>query len=58
MVDRLRILAGTSYDTYAEVFAATTQVGANSVVNLGTAGSITLLSVLKTALVADDLVFV
>ncbi len=58
VADRLRLLVGTTFDTYAEVYAATTQVGANSVINMGAIGSITLLNVTKTVMVADDFVFV
>ena len=56
--DRMRLLVGTVYDTYAEVSAATTQPGSNAVIALAGIGAITLLKVSKTSLVADDFLFV
>lgn len=50
-------LASTSFDTYAEVFAASSQVGADTVINLGSLGTITLESVSKSALTSGNFVF-
>ncbi|KQT60723.1 MULTISPECIES: hypothetical protein [unclassified Aureimonas] len=50
-------LQSTAFDTFAEVYAAATQVGANTVINFGTLGDITLSNVTKTALTADNFVF-
>ena len=49
---------GDAFDNYAEVMAAATQVGANTVITVDAASTITLTNVLKTALVADDFLFV
>jgi trimeric autotransporter adhesin len=56
--DVLHLTLGTAFDTYAEVMAAATQVGANTVITINAADTITLNNVLKTALVADDFSFV
>lgn len=48
---------GTAYDTFAEILAAATQTGADTVINLGGSNTITLAGVAKTSLVADDFVF-
>lgn len=51
-------LQSTAFDTFAEVYAAASQVGANTFINLGTLGDITLNGVTKTALVAGNFEFV
>ncbi|PST22499.1 hemolysin [Mesorhizobium plurifarium] len=51
-------LQSTAFDSFAEVYAASTQVGANTVINLGSLGDITLNGVTKTALVAGNFEFV
>lgn len=57
--DTLRFaLQDTAFDTFAEVYAAASQVGANTVINLGALGDITLSGVTKTALVAGNFEFV
>jgi Ca2+-binding RTX toxin-like protein len=48
---------GTAFDSFAEVFAASTQVGANTVIDLGGGNTITLLNVAKAALNANDFDF-
>jgi len=58
VTDVLHLTLGTAFDTYAEVIAAATQVGADTVINIHAADTITLTNVLKTALVADDFWFV
>lgn len=56
--DVIRIVGlGTAFDTFAEVLAATTQVGADAVIDLGSGRTITLAGVAKTSLVADDFAF-
>ncbi len=58
VADVLRITGyGAALDSFAEVFAAATQVGADTVINLGGANSITLVGILRTSLAADDFVF-
>jgi Ca2+-binding RTX toxin-like protein len=56
--DVLQLSWGAAFDTYAELIAAATQVGANTIITFDAADTITLTNVLKTALVADDFVFV
>jgi hypothetical protein len=57
--DYLRFaLQSTAFDTFAEVYAASSQVGANTVIDLGTLGTITLNNVTKTNLVAGNFEFV
>ncbi len=51
-------LQSTAFDSFAEVYAASSQVGANTVINLGALGDITLNGVTKTALVAGNFEFV
>jgi GH24 family phage-related lysozyme (muramidase) len=48
---------GPALDSFAEVLAATTQFGADAVVNLGGGASITLAGVQKSSLAADDFIF-
>jgi hypothetical protein len=47
-----------AFDTYAEVMAAAVQVGGNVVITISANDTITLNSVAKTSLVADDFAFV
>jgi Ca2+-binding RTX toxin-like protein len=58
VADVLRLTLGTAFDTYAEVMAAATQVGTNTVIAINANDTITLTGVLKASLVADDFVFV
>ncbi|MBN7809279.1 hemolysin [Agrobacterium rosae] len=51
-------LQDTAFDTFAEVYAASSQVGSDTVINLGSLGDITLANVTKTALVASNFEFV
>jgi Ca2+-binding RTX toxin-like protein len=58
VVDVLKLYGfGTSLDTFAEVFAASSQVGANTHINL-TDTTIILQNFARATLVADDFVFV
>lgn len=57
--DYLRFaLQSTAFDTFAEVYAASSQVGANTVIDLGSLGEITLANVTRTNLVAGNFEFV
>jgi serralysin len=56
--DVLHLTLGTAFDTFAEVMAAATQVGTDVVITIDATDTITLTNVLKTALVADDFLFV
>jgi Ca2+-binding RTX toxin-like protein len=59
VADVIRITGyGAALNSFAEILAATTQVGADSVINLGGANTITLIGITKTSLVADDFQFV
>jgi Ca2+-binding RTX toxin-like protein len=58
VADVMQFTLGTAFDTFGEIIAAATQVGANTVINISAADTITLTNVLKTALVADDFTFV
>ncbi|MFB9949247.1 hemolysin [Rhizobium puerariae] len=51
-------LQSTAFDTFAEVYAAATQVGSNTVIDLGSLGEVTLVGVTKTNLVAGNFEFV
>ena len=51
-------LQSTAFDTFAEVYAASSQVGANTVIDLGSLGEITLANVTRTNLVAGNFEFV
>ncbi|MBI2718425.1 MAG: DUF4214 domain-containing protein, partial [Rhizobiales bacterium] len=55
--DVISLSLGTAFDTYAEVMAVATQVGADTVITIDATDKITLIGVLKTALVADDFAF-
>jgi trimeric autotransporter adhesin len=56
--DVMRLLLGTSFDTFAEVMAAATQVSTNTVITISALDTITLTGITKTLLVADDFAFV
>jgi hypothetical protein len=56
--DVLKFSLGTAFDTYSELMAASYQVGVNTVITISANDTITLNNVLKTAIVADDFVFV
>jgi Ca2+-binding RTX toxin-like protein len=55
--DVLSLSLGTSFDTFAEVYAAAVQVGANTVINITANDTITLNGITKTSLVANDFSF-
>jgi Ca2+-binding RTX toxin-like protein len=55
--DVLSLSLGTSFDTFAELYAAAVQVGSNTVINIGINDTITLNGVTKTGLVANDFSF-
>ena len=55
--DVLQISMGTAFDTLAEILAAATQVGANTVINFDLNTSITLNGVTKASLVDADFKF-
>ncbi|NTJ41884.1 hemolysin [Agrobacterium larrymoorei] len=52
-----RGIESAAFDTFAEVYAASSQVGANTVIDLGSLGSVTLEGVTKTALAAGNFLF-
>ncbi len=56
--DVLQLSLGTAFDTFAEVMAVSTQVGADTVITISANDTITLTGLLKTSLVADDFIFV
>jgi Ca2+-binding RTX toxin-like protein len=56
--DYLQLHISTTFDTFAEVYAVATQVGANTVITITANDTITLNNVLKTSLVANDFWFV
>lgn len=57
--DTIRLLlSDANYDTFAEVYSASTQIGANTEINLGAHGTIVLEGVNRTDLHADDFLFV
>jgi Ca2+-binding RTX toxin-like protein len=58
IADVLRLSLGTAFDTYTEIMAVTAQNGADSVITISPGNTITLKNITKTALVADDFVFV
>ncbi len=58
LTDAIRLSLGTNFDTFAEVLAATAQVGSNAVITITATDTITLTGVNKSALVANDFLFV
>ncbi|MBX9910664.1 MAG: hypothetical protein K2Z25_18390 [Beijerinckiaceae bacterium] len=58
VADIVSLSLGTAFDTFAEVLAATTQVGANSLITIDANTTITLQNIQKTALVVDDFQFI
>jgi Ca2+-binding RTX toxin-like protein len=56
--DVLRLLLGTAFDSFSEIMAAASQVGANTVFNIDATNSITCNNTLKSNFVADDFIFV
>lgn len=58
LADVISLSLGIAFDSYAEVMAATTQVGADAVITIDASNKIKLTGVLATALVADDFAFV
>jgi Ca2+-binding RTX toxin-like protein len=55
--DVLHFTLGIAFDTYAEIMAAATQVGSNTVITIDANDTITLTNVQKTTLVTDDFLF-
>lgn len=56
--DAVRLFGfGATLDSFAEVMAATTQVGADAVIDLGAGDTITLKNVAAASLHADDFIF-
>jgi Ca2+-binding RTX toxin-like protein len=55
--DVLQLSLGTQFSSLAQVIAASTQVGANTVITIDATDTITLNNVTKTALVASNFVF-
>jgi Ca2+-binding RTX toxin-like protein len=55
--DVIKITCGTAFDSFAEVMAATSQVNSDTVINLGSFGTITLANVTVASLAADDFLF-
>ena len=49
---------GASFDTFAEVFAAATESGGNTIIDFGNGDMLTLLGVAKTDLHQDDFLFI
>jgi Ca2+-binding RTX toxin-like protein len=58
LTDVIKLSLGTNFDTFAEVIAATGMVGTNAVITITPNDTITLTGVNKTALVANDFLFV
>jgi Ca2+-binding RTX toxin-like protein len=56
--DTLQFNLGTAFDTYAELMAAATQVGVNTVITISAVDTITLQNVAKATLVVDDFSFI
>jgi Ca2+-binding RTX toxin-like protein len=56
--DVVELGAGTAFDTLAEVLAAASQVGADTVISLDANTSLTLKNIQKTAILNDDFRFV
>ena len=56
--DTLQLSLGAQFSSLAQVIAAATQVGANTVITVDATDTITLNNVNKTALVASNFVFV
>lgn len=56
--DLLHLNLGTAFDTYAELVATATQVGADTVFTIDANDTITLSHVLKSALTVDDFTFI
>jgi hypothetical protein len=58
VADVISLSLGTAFDSYAEVMAATSQVGADTVITIDASNKITLTGVLTSALGADDFAFI
>lgn len=58
VTDIISFSLGTAFDSYAEVIAATSQVGADTLITIDGSNKLTLTGVLASALVADDFAFV
>jgi Ca2+-binding RTX toxin-like protein len=56
--DTLVLSLGTAFDTFAEVYAASTQSGVNTIITIDANTSITLQNVTRTSLIANDFYFV
>jgi Ca2+-binding RTX toxin-like protein len=55
--DLIQFSLGTAFDSYAELVAVTTQVGANCVITISATDTVTLNNVLKSTLAVDDFMF-
>jgi Ca2+-binding RTX toxin-like protein len=55
--DTLQLDLGEAYDSFAEVIAAASQSGGNTVLDFGSLGTVTLTGVTLSKLAADDFVF-
>jgi Ca2+-binding RTX toxin-like protein len=55
--DRLQLSLGSTFDSFAEVRAVASQVNADTVINFGGLGNLTLQNVSVATLVADDFLF-
>jgi Ca2+-binding RTX toxin-like protein len=55
--DIIQLSLGTSFDTFAEVMAATTNVQGNAVITISSSDTITLVGVTKSMLVENDFLF-
>jgi Ca2+-binding RTX toxin-like protein len=55
--DVISLSLGTSFDSFAEVMAATSQVGANAIITIDALNIITLKGINKAGLVSDDFLF-
>ncbi len=56
--DVIQLSLGVAFDTFAEVQAAATQVGGDTVIDFGAGDSLTLVGVTATDLNAADFLFV
>jgi serralysin len=58
VTDVIRLSLGSAFDSLAEILAAATQIGANTLITVDASDTITLTNVLKSNLVVDDFVFI
>lgn len=58
IADVIRLVGlGTAFDSFAEILAASTQVGSDTVIDFGGGHSITLVGIMKASLDSDDFTF-